>query len=127
MAAPSDLVQPFRIGGELEQPMDGWKAALQDVPVVATEKRRRQHGAVGPLTDADAPLLPENDAQRVGGVTEDPLVSREQTPRRREALEGRRSHHVARGHAEHATEVDQRPERAVFEAEDSRLLTALLD
>ena len=45
----------------------------------------------------------------------------------RESIERRRPHHLARRHAEHAAEIDERSERAMFEPEDRRLFAALLD
>ena len=79
------------------------------------------------LTDSDTALLPEDDPQRVGGVPEDLLVRRQQAAGDGKSIEGRRPHHVAPGHAEHPAQIDQRSQRAVFETEHRRLLTALLD
>ena len=75
--------QPRAIGGELEQPENRSESALEHVAVVAAEQRRRQLRARRALADADPPLLPQHDAQRVGRLAEDPLVLRQQRPRRR--------------------------------------------
>ena len=94
---------------------------------MAAEQSRRQLRPCRALTDPDAALLPEHDAQRLGRLSEDGLLGRQQTPRGREAIERRCAHHRSRGHAEDAAEVDERPQGGLFEAEDCLLLAGVFD
>ena len=75
---------------------------------------------VGALADADARLLPEQDAQRLGGLAEDRLVLGQQRAGHAKRSRVEVPSTLPRRHAEHAPDVDERPQRAVLEPKDGR-------
>ena len=95
--------------------MDDAEAALQHLPIVAAEQVRRQLGAARSLPDADAPLLPEHDAERVRGLAKDRLVLRQQAARHRQPLVRGPAEHAPGGNAVDARHVDERGQRVAFE------------
>ena len=83
---------------ELEQPKDRTEPALEHLPVVAAEQRRRELGAGRALADPDAPLLPQHDAEGIRRFAKNLLVLRQQRARRGKPLERRAAQHLARRH-----------------------------
>src|SRR3954471_20265270 len=95
--------------------------------IVAAEERGRQLRSVGPLADADAPLLPEHDPQRLRRIAKDRLVGREQRAGECEPIAGRRSHDMTTRHAEHPAKVDKGAQGASLETEHACLLASVVD